>query len=73
MSTPVPGSWHDVHTWNDSAFLKVFADRESIGDLGYLGTGRLTGRRKPPGQERPVADKNFSQSVSRSATPWNGP
>lgn len=65
VSAPVPGSWHDVRAWNTSAFPEAFADRENIGDLGYLGTGMLTGRRKPPGGDRPKSDKIFNQSVSR--------
>jgi len=65
VSAPAPGSWHDVRAWNGSGFPEAFTDRENIGDLGYLGTGMLTGRRKPPGRDRPESDKIFNQSISR--------
>ncbi|PNE42864.1 hypothetical protein AOB60_00570 [Streptomyces noursei] len=64
VSAPVPGSWHDVRAWRESEFEALFTDRETIGDLGYIGTGILTGRRKPPGQQRPKADKIFNHSLS---------
>lgn len=60
----MPGSWHDTRAWRDSGFPTLFTDRESIGDLGYIGTGLITGQRKPPGQERPAADKILNQSIS---------
>jgi hypothetical protein len=52
-TTPAPGG--------NRCFPSLFTDRESIGDLG---TGVLTGRRKPPGQERPAADTVLNQSIS---------
>ncbi|MFF3404331.1 transposase family protein [Streptomyces sp. NPDC002659] len=64
VSSPVPGSQHDTYAWRQSHFPQAFTDRESIGDLGYIGTGMLTARRKPSGQERPKADKVFNQSIS---------
>ncbi|MGW8955783.1 transposase family protein [Streptomyces sp. NPDC055709] len=64
VSAPVPGSRHDTHAWRQSSFPDAFTDRESVGDLGYIGTGMLTARRKPPGRKRPEANKVFNQSVS---------
>ncbi|WP_405595658.1 transposase family protein [Streptomyces sp. NBC_01092] len=61
VSTPVPGSRHDMYAWRQSRF----ADREGMGDLGYVGSGLLTARRKPPGQERPAADKVFNKSIGK--------
>ncbi|MBX9399532.1 hypothetical protein K4749_39890 [Streptomyces sp. TRM72054] len=57
-TTPAPGAWRE------SDFPHLFTDHESMGDLGYIGTGILTGRRKPPGRERPEADKILNQSIS---------
>ena len=65
VSAPVPGSRHGAYAWGQSVFPEAFADRETMGDLGYIGTGMLTGRRKPPSQDRPEADKLFNQSVSK--------
>ncbi|MBX9399420.1 transposase [Streptomyces sp. TRM72054] len=64
VSAPVHGSRHDTYAWRQSSFPDVFADRESMGDLGYIGTGMLTARRKPPGRDRPEADKVFNRSIS---------
>ncbi|MGA5134922.1 transposase family protein [Streptomyces olivoreticuli] len=65
VSAPVPGARHDMHAWRQSHFPEAFTDRETMGDLGYVGSGMLTARRKPPGQERSEADKRFNQSISR--------
>ncbi|MFF3460738.1 transposase family protein [Streptomyces sp. NPDC002730] len=72
VSAPVPGSRHDTYAWRQSSFPDAFADRDSMGDLGYVGTGMLTARRKPPGRDRPEADKVFNQSISklRAAVVW---
>jgi hypothetical protein len=43
-----------MFAWRVSHFPEVFEDRETMGDLGYVGSGMLTARRKPPGQERPA-------------------
>ncbi|MFI1301604.1 transposase family protein [Streptomyces noursei] len=61
---PVPGSRHDIHAWRQSHFPEAFAERQSIADLGYIGSGLLTPRRKPPGQERSAGDKVANRSVN---------
>jgi hypothetical protein len=73
VSAPVPGSRHDMHAWRQSRFPEAFADREGIGDLGYLGSGLLTARRKPPGQERPEADKTLNEPSPTSRTGRSSP
>ncbi|MFJ8391048.1 transposase family protein [Streptomyces sp. NPDC094438] len=65
VSAPVPGPRHDMHAWRRSHFPEAFAGREDIGDLGYVGSGMLTARRKPPGQERPAGDQVYNQSIGR--------
>ncbi|MFF9756797.1 transposase family protein [Streptomyces sp. NPDC014344] len=35
-----------------------------MGDLSYVGSGLLTPRRKPPGQERSTGDKKANRSVN---------
>jgi len=64
VSAPVPGSRHDMHAWRQSFFPEAFAEREGIGDLGYAGSGLITPRRKPPGQERSMGDKVANRSVN---------
>ncbi|MCZ0991856.1 transposase family protein [Streptomyces noursei] len=64
VCAPVPGSRHDIHAWRQSHFPEAFAEREGIGDLGYAGSGLLTPRRKPPGQEQSAGDKRANRSVN---------
>ncbi|GAA0347660.1 IS5/IS1182 family transposase [Streptomyces blastmyceticus] len=64
VSEPVPGSPHDTFAWGQSHFPEAFAAREKLGDLGYLGTGMHTGRRKPPGRERSAGDKEANRSIN---------
>ncbi|MFD3537391.1 transposase family protein [Streptomyces sp. NPDC058664] len=64
VSAPVPGSRHDMHAWRQSSFPEVFAEREGLGDLGYVGSGLITPRRKPPGRERVAGDKAANHSVN---------
>ncbi|WP_371674700.1 transposase family protein [Streptomyces sp. NBC_00289] len=57
VSAPVPGSWHDIRAWRESGFPGLFPDCETMGDLGYIGTGvhqyparrRRTSDRTPEG------------------------
>ncbi|WP_331751289.1 transposase (plasmid) [Streptomyces globisporus] len=64
VSAPVPGSRHDMHAWRRSHFPEAFAEREGMGDLGYVGSGLLTPRRKPPGQERSTGDKVANHAIN---------
>lgn len=64
VSAPVPGSRHDTFAWRQSHFPGAFADRDKLGDLGYVGTGIRTGRRKLPGRERTAGDKIANQSIN---------
>jgi hypothetical protein len=64
VPAPVPGSRHDMHAWRQSGFPEAFAEREGMGDQGYTGSGLLTPRRKPPGQERSTGDKEANRSVN---------
>ncbi|KPI30565.1 hypothetical protein OV450_7225 [Actinobacteria bacterium OV450] len=61
-----------MYAWRQSHFPEVFTDRETMGDLGYVGTGMLTGRREPPGQERSKPDRAFNQPLTSCAQRWNG-
>ncbi|MFE5548807.1 transposase family protein, partial [Streptomyces sp. NPDC056534] len=64
VSAPVPGSRHDMHAWRQSSFSGIFAGREGLGDLGCVGSGLITPRRKPPGQKRSAGDKAANRSVN---------
>ncbi|MEU1568627.1 transposase family protein [Streptomyces mirabilis] len=64
VSDPVPGSRHDVFAWSQSHFPEAFAERDKLGDLGYVGTTIRTGRRRPPGRDRPAGDKEANRSIN---------
>ncbi|MEV6332800.1 transposase family protein [Streptomyces sp. NPDC051909] len=64
VSAPVPDSRHDMHAWHQSSFPRAFAEREGIGDVGYVGSGLITPRRKPPGQERSAGDEAANRSLN---------
>ncbi|MBB4795158.1 hypothetical protein BJY54_005770 [Streptomyces nodosus] len=71
VSAPVPGSRHDMRARRQSDFPEALAEREGMGDLGYIGSGLITPRRKPPGQERSTGDKAVGAKrwISRSQFP----
>ncbi|MEU9057201.1 transposase family protein [Streptomyces sp. NPDC048384] len=64
VSAPLPGSRHDMHAWCQSDFPDVSAQWQGMGDLGYVGSGPLTPRRKPPGQERSTQDREANCSIN---------
>ncbi|WP_331751241.1 transposase family protein (plasmid) [Streptomyces globisporus] len=64
VSEPVPGSRHDMHAWRPSGFPEAFTEREGMGDLGYVGSGLLTPKHKPPGQERSAGGREANRSVN---------
>lgn len=51
VGDPTPGAWHDLHAWRTCGLPDRLAGLELCGDLGYIGSEMITGRRKPPGQE----------------------
>ena len=51
VGDPVPGSWHDTHAWRESGLPQRLSGLALCADLGYLGTGMLTGTRRRPGHD----------------------
>lgn len=49
VGEPVPGSRHDAYAWPASGLAERLAGRDLLADLGYVGTGMLTGTKTPPG------------------------
>jgi hypothetical protein len=49
VATPVPGARHDAYAWNGSGLADTLAGMHVLADLGYLGTGVLTGTHTPAG------------------------
>ncbi|WP_107489770.1 hypothetical protein [Streptomyces yunnanensis] len=75
VSTPVPGSWHDVGAWRESGFPDLFTGPEMTGNLGYVGTGVLTGL-TPAGashqaENGPKPTRSSTSPSEPCAPPWN--
>jgi len=51
VGTPVPGARHDAHAWQASGLADTLDGLHVAADLGYIGTGVLTGTRAPAGGE----------------------
>lgn len=64
VSRPCHGSIHDRAAWTDTGWEELLADRDVIGDLGYLGTAVITPRRKPKGGELSARDKTCNREIS---------
>ncbi|MFD4578085.1 transposase family protein [Streptomyces sp. NPDC058417] len=67
VSTPVPSSRHDIHARRESHSPDTFAEREGIGDLGYIGSSLITPRRKPPTENVPSVTRSQTARSTRSA------
>jgi hypothetical protein len=62
---PENGSTHDATSITNSGFVN-FAEAGVVADMGFIGTGAYTPRRRLPGQERLSAhDQEFNKSVNR--------
>jgi DDE superfamily endonuclease/Helix-turn-helix of DDE superfamily endonuclease len=64
VGDPVPGAWHDTHALAECGLPEQLTGLQLCGDLGYLGTGMITGRRKPPGQEHTAAQLKANQTIA---------
>lgn len=69
VGAPVPGARHDTHAWSVGDLAVRLAGMDLLGDLGYVGTGMLTGHKKPPGGEltENQAQVNTDLSAVRAA------
>jgi DDE superfamily endonuclease len=71
VSDSVPGRWADIKLLERSRVLKRLpAGVGALGDLGYVGIGRLhesgaCPRRKPRGKPRPPEDVRYNRAFSR--------
>ena len=76
IGDPVPGAAHDAKAWHTSGLAARFAGRMHadcgpgvIGDLGYVGTGVLTGIKRRPGRDLAQAEREFNQTVNSRRAP----
>ena len=61
---PMPGSWHDTHAWRESGLPERLTGLELCADLGYLGTGMLTGTRWRPGRDHTSATAANNHTIA---------
>jgi DDE superfamily endonuclease len=64
VGTPIPGARHDAHAWAASGLAETLDGLHVLADLGYLGTGALTGTRTPPGGELSADRAETNQALS---------
>lgn len=65
VGDPVPGCHHDAYAWKASGLADRLTGHEIACDLGYIGLGLITGRRKPPGQDHTPAQDEANTAISR--------
>jgi DDE superfamily endonuclease len=63
VGTPIPGARHDAHAWAASGLAETLDGVHVLADLGYPGTGALTGTRTPPGGELSADRAEVDQAV----------
>ncbi|HEX6683526.1 MAG TPA: transposase family protein [Candidatus Limnocylindrales bacterium] len=68
---PVPGATLDAKAWHDSGLAELFTGRLHapggpgvIGDLAYVGTGVLTGRKRRPGQQLSISERELNHAIN---------
>lgn len=63
LFAPQPGKTHDAEALRRTDLDKHVDLADVVGDLGYLGTGIITGVRKPPGRDLTEAERVFEKGV----------
>ncbi|MCA1605416.1 MAG: transposase, partial [Acidobacteria bacterium] len=64
ISDAYPGSWHDSHAYDETGWADHIGDEGGIGDKAYVGTGLVTPRKKPPGGELSIGDKDCNKEIN---------
>lgn len=69
VGAPVPGARHDTYAWHAGGLAATLDGMNILADLGYVGTGVLTGTRKPAGADLSPdrAEANTALSGIRAA------
>lgn len=63
ISEPMPGSWHDVHAYEEADLL-LLLNGQGLGDKGYVGRDLITPIKKPQGDRLLDWQKAFNQQVN---------
>lgn len=65
LFAPQPGSMHDTEALRHTDLDKHVNLGDVVGDLGYLGTGIITGIRKPPGRDLVETEIKFNKDIAK--------
>ena len=65
LFAPQPGSTHDAKALRRTDVDTYVNLADVVGDLGYLGTGIITGIRKPSGRDLTEAEKKFNKDIAK--------
>ena len=70
VSGPLPGKTHDAKAFKDAgAAVARRRGRRRFGDKGYQGTGLVTPKKKPKGDELTLSDKEYNSQISSFRAP----
>ena len=65
ISDPLPGKTHDAKAVADTGLLEILDTGNTLGDRGFIGTGLITGFRKPAGGELLDWQKEFNTAINK--------
>ena len=68
-SDPTPGAMHDARSFAAAGLDRLLADRDVLGDLGFLGCGVTTPLRKPPGGKLWVFEQLNNRAHNQARAP----
>lgn len=69
LCAPQPGKTHDAEALRRTDVDKHAGLADVVGDRGYLGTGIITGVRKPPGRALTEAERKLNKDIAKIRVP----
>ena len=69
LFAPQPGKTHDAEALRRTDLDKHVDLADVVGDLGYRGTGIITGVRKPPGRDLTEAERKLNKDIVKIRIP----
>ena len=65
VSDPLPGKTHDAKAFKETGAADILKEAGGgFGDKGYQGTGLVTPKKKPKGDELTLSDKEYNSQIS---------
>ena len=67
---PLPGKTHDAKAFKETGAADILKEAGGgFGDKGYQGTGLVTPKKKPKGDELTLSDKEYNSQISSFRAP----